>query len=173
MSLEFGFEGIEFGFMQILNDIDMSQGGEVGGKPDFGPAQCVDGGRVELFHCAYHQVFGENEGVGAGHNGIALLQDDMRRDVFHHAVAVVVGLPFQAGNFLVVLEADTHDGLAVQQAHDRSIMAAYVGHHAHDAVCRHDAHLALDTVEGTFINNDIVVGLVSAVVDDLGRDVFI
>ena len=52
-------------------------------------------------------------------------------------------------------------------------MPAHVGYHAHDAVCRDDTHVALDAIQLTFVNYDIVVGLVGAVVDDLCWNVFI
>ena len=151
----------------------MPQGGEVGGKPNLGLVERVDGGGIELLHRSHHQVFGEDVRVRTGEDGVTLFQDDVRGNVLHHAVAIIVGFPFQAGQFLTFLDAHSNDGFAVQQTHDGSIVAAHVGHHAHDAVRRDDAHVALDAVNRTFINNDVVVGLVSAVVDHLRGDVFI
>jgi len=173
MSLLFGFERVKLGFVQIFNHIDMPQGGKVGGKTDFRPVQGIDGGGVELLDGAHHQVFGEDVGMRAGEDGVAGLQNDVGGNVFHHTVTVVVGFPFQAGQFLAFLDAHADNGLAVQQAHDRGIMAADVGHHAHDAIRGNNTHVARDAVAGTFINNDVVVRLAGAVVDHLRGDVFV
>ena len=51
-------------------------------------------------------------------------------------------------------------------------MAAHIRHHPNDAVGGNDTHIALNAVNLTFINDDVVVGLVGAVVDDLSRGVF-
>ena len=52
-------------------------------------------------------------------------------------------------------------------------MAADIRDHAHDTIGGDDAHVALDAVNRTFINNNVIVDLVGAVVDDLGGDVFV
>ena len=173
MSFKSGFERIKLGFVQIFDHIDMPQSGEVGGKPNLGLVQGIDGGGVELFHRTHHEVLGEDIGMRAGQDGVAFLHKDVRGDVFHHAVTVVVGLPLHAGQFLALLNAHADHRLAVQQAHDGGIMAADIRDHSHDALSGDDAHVALDAVNRTFINNDVVVGLGRAVVDDLGGDVFI
>ena len=109
-----GFERIELGFVQISNHIDVPQGGEVGGKPDFGLVQGIDGSGIKLLHRTHHEVFGEDVGMRTGQNGVALLQKDVRGNVFHHTIAVVVGLPLQAGKLLAFLDAHTHHRLAMQ-----------------------------------------------------------
>ena len=52
-------------------------------------------------------------------------------------------------------------------------MAAHIRHHAYDAIGGNDTHIALNAINLTFINHNVVVSLVGAVVDDLGGDVFV
>ena len=49
--------------MQIVDYVNMPQGGEVCGIADLGLVQGVDGGGVELFDSAYQEVFGEDVGM--------------------------------------------------------------------------------------------------------------